>query len=69
MDPTPQELMANAVELGRRIARRFFEKRGKGQNVEVHLSEGELASLLALAAEQGMKKARSIPDVTTKAEG
>ena len=41
----------NASEIGRRIARRLFERRGN--NREVHLSEAELAALLALAAKVG----------------
>lgn len=37
------------------LARNFFAKRGKGQNVEVHLSEAELAALLAAAFELGLE--------------
>jgi hypothetical protein len=44
------------IEFGRRLARRFFAKRGKGTNVEVHLSEAELAALLAIAHEAGAKE-------------
>lgn len=43
-----------AVAEGRRLARQFFAKRGN--NSEVHLSELELAALLALAFERGELK-------------
>lgn len=49
--PTPAH-----VKFGSALAREFFSKRGKGNNVEVHLSELELAALLALAFEEGQKR-------------
>ena len=52
---TPEQLLGYWAELGRKLARGFFEKRGN--HSEVHLSEMVLASLLALAAELAVKQA------------
>ena len=41
-----------AVDIGKVLARRLFHKRGN--HSEVHLTEAELAAMLALAAEQGL---------------
>lgn len=52
----PEQLMMKAEHIGRRVARALFTKRSKQrQNVEVHLSEQELAGLCALAAELALK--------------
>lgn len=38
---------------GMEMAHKFFGRRGNGTNIEVHLSEVELAALLALAHQMG----------------
>lgn len=47
------ELRARAIAIGRDIARKVFAKRGN--RAEAHLSELELASMLAVAAERGLE--------------
>ena len=42
-----------AIKEGQRMARKVFSKRGDGNNAEAHLSELELAALLAIAVERG----------------
>lgn len=42
----------NPVDLGMQLARAFFTQRG--DHYEVHLTEVELAALLALAAERAL---------------
>lgn len=49
----PEARAERAANAGAALARRFFAQRGKGRNVEAHLSEGELAALLAQAFERG----------------
>jgi len=44
------------VDVGMRVARFIFKKRGA--SVEVHLSRSELAAFLALAAEKGAELER-----------
>lgn len=43
------------IEIGRTLARKVFAKRG--DHTEAHISELELAALLALAAKQGAQAA------------
>lgn len=47
-----------AVEAGMRLARRFFQKRGN--HSEAHLSEKELAGLMALAFNMGAETADKV---------
>lgn len=54
-NPTIQALKEEAVDVGRKIARKVFERRGN--HSEAHLSELELATICAFAAEQGMAAA------------
>lgn len=51
---TPEELMKRSADLGAKLARRVFARRGN--HSEVHLSEDELAGLLGLAAELAFKE-------------
>lgn len=47
-----------AVLLGKQVARRFFDDRSKGRgrrNVEVHVSEEELAALVSLGIMAALK--------------
>jgi len=46
IEVTPE---VDAVEIGRTVARRIFKARG--DHTEIHLSEGELAAVCAIAAE------------------
>lgn len=50
----PDRVTDAQVEIGRRMARKVFEKRGNHR--EAHLSEAELAALLAMAAHVGALK-------------
>lgn len=51
MELTLPHATDEAVEIGRRLARMVFARRGN--RTEVHLNEAELAALLALAAAKG----------------
>jgi hypothetical protein len=51
-----RDLDTHSIRIGRRVARRVFEKRG--DNSEAHLSETELAAFCALAAQLGADGAR-----------
>lgn len=49
------------IDIGTNLAKQVFDKRSRGRaqrTTEAHLSEAELAALLALAAEWGAKAAR-----------
>ncbi len=52
--------MSEPIDIGMRLAKEFFDRRSKpGQrNVEVHLSELELADLFAVAVKVGIKDAQ-----------
>lgn len=66
----PDAVTLAAEELGRQLARRFFATRGHGRNVEVHLSEAELAGLLGFAVEVGVRQAaRLAPPKSAPAAG
>lgn len=54
--PTPTKTQERAIAAGTEMAKKFFDLRSKvkdRRNVEVHVSEAELAALLALAFEKG----------------
>lgn len=46
--------METPMEIGIRLARKLFQKRGN--HSEVHLNEAQLAAILALAAEEAREQ-------------
>lgn len=54
----PSAFMAWARKYGSMIARTHFKNRGRGDNVEIHISAEQLAAFLAFGFEVGAKAER-----------
>lgn len=53
-----QTLTEKMVVVGQLLAERIFKTWSRGKNVELHLSEDQLAAMLAVAAERGYNEGK-----------